>query len=254
MIPLCLTSSNEPHLPLHHCFTPLYFSIPFIWPNHIFSTPLIVYSQLLIYSYSPPPLLSLLPVTFSLIFPCLCTSLVSSMSPLLIPSHFTHCRAPSSHRQVWAVPLVHLWEGPLGWCPVLREVWWVQVPRFLQHLLQPERRPQLILRSANSSSSNWYSCFMHTSASGGSRPTVKSGSATCPTAALWRTSSTTWLTARLGSPVRVSRRDATCVWQWHLFQHYSSDIKDNSTVRTGLILLFISLSKMHIKSIIYVSF
>lgn len=69
--------------------------------------------------------------------------------------------------------------------------------------LAPRLQPQT-QRRGSSSSSNSSSCSMHTSASGGSRPTVKCGNVTCPTAAPWRMCWTTWLIARLANPARVS--------------------------------------------------
>lgn len=129
---------------------------------------------------------------------------------IIIVYFFYHSRDPSHRNRVWVVPRVHQWGAPKEWCPTIKQVWSVLAPRFLPHLLQLVHRPQLTLKSASWSSSNWYSCFMHTSASAGSRQMARFGSATCLTAAQWRTSSTTWLTARLASPVRVSRRDAAC--------------------------------------------
>lgn len=69
-----------------------------------------------------------------------------------------------------------------------------------------QQAPQQTQRSASWSSSSWFCCFMHTSASDGSRPTGKWGPALCLTAAPWRTSWITWPTARLASPARVSWR------------------------------------------------
>lgn len=45
---------------------------------------------------------------------------------------------------------------------------------------------------------------MHTSVRDGNRPTERCGSAPCPTAAPWRTYSTTWLLVMLASPAKVN--------------------------------------------------
>lgn len=78
-----------------------------------------------------------------------------------------------------------------------RWVWW-QVRACPQ-------APRPIRRSASWSSSSWFCCSMPTSASGASRPTARCEPVPCHTAGPWRTSSTTWHTARPANPAKVSR-------------------------------------------------
>lgn len=135
MLPLSFTSPLPSFFPLYCSVLFSLTSLIYYLKHHLFS-PFYVLLPLTF------------PVAFNVTFPCLFTPLVSSTPSLLIPSLLTN-RAPSSHKRVWVVPLVPLWEAPQGWCPMLRQVWWVPVPRFLQHLLQLEHHPQPTLRSAS---------------------------------------------------------------------------------------------------------
>lgn len=70
--------------------------------------------------------------------------------------------------------------------------------------------PRQTPRSASWSSSSWSCCSTLTSVSGASRPTARCAPAPSRTAAPWRTSSTTWRTARLARPAKVSPLCSAC--------------------------------------------
>lgn len=90
-----------------------------------------------------------------------------------------HSRLPSFPQRV----LLEAQERAT-WCPMPKEL--LAPDQLHQPCLQQRREVFLqrpIRKSANSYSSSWCFCSMPTSASGGSRPTGKYGSVTCPTVA-----------------------------------------------------------------------